>query len=122
MLRFVCDQRLAEGKIHRREWLRLSGLAGLGFLAPPHGDVSARSSATAGFGKARSVVLIYTSGGQYTGGVHGAFQADTGAVAGSGGPRVQADLQGHGGHAASHEQRGTADTHRQFVTGAGDRE
>lgn len=69
MLRFFdSPQRLGE-PLSRREWLRLGGLAGLQFalagqnahrtLAAP-----ARTSAIPGFGRARSVILIYTSGGQ----------------------------------------------------------
>ena len=51
------------GQLSRREWLRIGGLAGLGslrLLAP----VRASEHLRAGFGKARSVILIYASGGQ----------------------------------------------------------
>ncbi len=53
----------------RREWLRLGGLAGLG-LTWGHGLLPRLSAAPApaalypGFGKARSVIVIFTSGGQ----------------------------------------------------------
>jgi hypothetical protein len=59
MLRFVCD---------RREWLRLGGLAGLGLTAWPRRPAAAaaaeRSASAPGFGRARSVILVYASGGQ----------------------------------------------------------
>src|SRR4051794_11383345 len=61
MLRFVCD---------RREWLRLGGLAGLGLAglglaAWPGGPGSATPrQPTPGFGRARSVTLVYAGGGQ----------------------------------------------------------
>ncbi|MEX0713652.1 MAG: DUF1501 domain-containing protein, partial [Pirellulales bacterium] len=54
--------------MNRREWLRIGGLAGLGvgvtgrgLLAGAGGDTAPRP---AGFGRARSVILVYTSGGQ----------------------------------------------------------
>jgi len=50
---------------HRREWLRLS-LAGLGLMTAPRGALAApRSTASwPGFGRAKSVILFYASGGQ----------------------------------------------------------
>ncbi|MEX2121414.1 MAG: DUF1501 domain-containing protein [Pirellulales bacterium] len=52
----------------RREWLRIGGLAGLGvgitgqqLFAGTGGETAGRP---AGFGRARSVILVYTSGGQ----------------------------------------------------------
>lgn len=59
MLRFVHE----DGRLNRREWLRIGGLAGLGLLS---GSVKAapRAQRIAGFGKAKSVLLIYASGGQ----------------------------------------------------------
>src|SRR6516165_10634831 len=65
MLRLVLPQRSPGGLLTRREWLRL-GLSGLGLT----GAVAARGSSTspvsgaAGFGKAKSVILVYTGGGQ----------------------------------------------------------
>lgn len=53
MLRLLLD---------RREWLRVGGMAGLGMSLPS--ILQAASGATgAGFGKAKSVLLIYTPGG-----------------------------------------------------------
>jgi hypothetical protein len=57
VLRFVCD---------RREWLRVGGLGGLGLLT---GAARAAPSESAphtapGFGKAKSVLLVFTGGGQ----------------------------------------------------------
>jgi hypothetical protein len=54
VLRFVCER-----KGSRREFLRIGGLAGLSLLSPAVGR-----SSTPGFGKARSVIFVYTSGGQ----------------------------------------------------------
>ena len=63
MLRFFADHRSPGGLLTRREWLRVGGLAGLGLLAG-----SRASGATArpfpGFGKAKSVLVVFTSGGQ----------------------------------------------------------
>src|SRR5947209_10267770 len=64
VLRFVSDQRLSDGSITRREFLRVGSLASLGMLAPPQRALSSRPPGGPGFGRARSVVLIYTSGGQ----------------------------------------------------------
>jgi hypothetical protein len=72
VLRFMTQPRSSEGRITRREWLRLGGLAGLGLgahsLAEPLPSQAAaslvRPSDFPGFGKARSVLLIYASGGQ----------------------------------------------------------
>ena len=55
------------GKLTRREWLRIGGLAGAGCLAPFAADAREGSTLAvprAGFGKARSVIFIYASGGQ----------------------------------------------------------
>jgi hypothetical protein len=58
VLRFVFEQSTASGSLTRREWLRLGGL-GLLAGAAPHA-----TAAAPGFGRARSVILVYTSGGQ----------------------------------------------------------
>jgi hypothetical protein len=57
VLRFMLEE---NGRLSRREWLRVGGLAGLGLLAGPSGRVLSAP----GFGRARSVILVYTSGGQ----------------------------------------------------------
>jgi hypothetical protein len=65
VLRFVFDSQTGH-RPSRREWLRLGGLAGLG-LATGLGRLRAapaRGRTPAGFGKAKSVLLIYASGGQ----------------------------------------------------------
>ena len=78
MLRFVTDDWGARGT--RREWLRIAGCTGLaglaGGLSHPlglhpaglhSGDLLQAAPSLAGlpgFGKARSVILVYTSGGQ----------------------------------------------------------
>lgn len=53
MLRLLLD---------RREWLRIGGLAGLGLALPVRASASSEIRQP-GFGKAKSVLLIYTSGG-----------------------------------------------------------
>jgi hypothetical protein len=67
MLRFVCQQHIANHSFTRREWLRIGGLAGLsltGAFTPSAHGKAPPSSAASGFGKAKSVILLYTSGGQ----------------------------------------------------------
>lgn len=66
MLRFLTNDGSADGKITRREWLRIGGLAGLGLAGFQRAARSAESAATTapGFGKARSVILVFASGGQ----------------------------------------------------------
>lgn len=68
MLQFVTRHSRPGQRCSRREWLRIGGLAGLGLAlnrstATP---VAAANGAPtfAGFGRARSVVLFYASGGQ----------------------------------------------------------
>ncbi len=54
------------GGLTRREWLRLGGLFGLG-LALPRSNASALSTLrhdSPGFGKAKSVLFVFASGGQ----------------------------------------------------------
>jgi hypothetical protein len=69
MLRFVTNEPGAGG-VTRREWLRIGGLASLGLTAaalPGPAPVRAAASgapSSPGFGKAKSVLLVYTSGGQ----------------------------------------------------------
>ncbi|AWM38422.1 hypothetical protein GobsT_34370 [Gemmata obscuriglobus] len=48
--------------LSRRDWLRIGVPAALGFSAPPAGAKPA--AAAAGFGRAKSVVVVFTSGGQ----------------------------------------------------------
>lgn len=67
MLRFICPQRLSNGTLSRREWLRIGGLAGLGLTGAGTQRTQGKtppSSGAFGFGKAKSVILLYTSGGQ----------------------------------------------------------
>src|SRR5262245_48632317 len=64
MLRFVDDCRLCSRQVTRRDWLRIGTLAGLG-LATRHarsGDEPA--SRIRGFGRAKSVILVFANGGQ----------------------------------------------------------
>jgi hypothetical protein len=66
MLRFVCDEPRSRGWFTRREWLRVCTLAGVGAvsrkqLSPP--SASAAPPRTQGFGRAKSVILLFTGGG-----------------------------------------------------------
>lgn len=69
-MRFLRQPWWAGEPLSRREWLRIGGLAGLGLLAPNVGVPTALAtgtkerSAIPGFGRAKSVILIYASGGQ----------------------------------------------------------
>jgi len=71
MLRFLREQRLSSGRLARREWLRCvfdSGLrlGGLGLLGLA-GRAASGEAATErppGFGKAKSVILVFCNGGQ----------------------------------------------------------
>ena len=71
MLRFVHDDRLRSGRISRRQWLAISSLAGLKLSGLPLAGQSRSASAgepttnaVAGFGRAKSVILVFASGGQ----------------------------------------------------------
>jgi hypothetical protein len=59
VLRFVTGDRLT-----RREWLRLGGLFGLGLALPRNCVASSGRHAFPGFGKAKSVLFVFASGGQ----------------------------------------------------------
>jgi hypothetical protein len=63
VLRFFADHRSSGGVLTRREWLRVGGLASLGLLS---GSRAAGAAARPfpGFGKAKSVLVVFTSGGQ----------------------------------------------------------
>lgn len=59
MLRLTFGSR---NSLSRREWLRIGGVAGLTGLAAP-ARANARRDAAPGFGRARSVLVIFTAGG-----------------------------------------------------------
>jgi hypothetical protein len=63
MLHFLRDQRLPSGRILRREWLRLAS-AGCLAMAGSGVRASERSARMPGFGKAKSVILVFANGGQ----------------------------------------------------------
>jgi Protein of unknown function (DUF1501) len=63
MLRFVHEQRLSSGRLARREWLRLGGLGLLG-LAGRVASAEPVPEKPPGFGKAKSVILVFCNGGQ----------------------------------------------------------
>src|SRR5947207_795770 len=61
MLRFLCDEPSSGGRLTRREWLRIGGLAGLGAATTARAD--SPSPHQPGFGRARSVLVVFTGGG-----------------------------------------------------------
>ena len=69
MLRFFDQHPGTSPNLCRREWLRLGGLAGFGWALPgliparAHADESL-AAAVPGFGKAKSVIIVFASGGQ----------------------------------------------------------
>jgi uncharacterized protein (DUF1501 family) len=63
VLRLVTESRIAAGRLSRRDVLRLGGLAGLGMLTPASDASPAARATSPGHGRARSVLVIYTSGG-----------------------------------------------------------
>ena len=66
MLRFVTSEKYASGKLTRREWLRIGGAAGLSLSALLNKSHSADTGQLTipGFGRAKSVILVFASGGQ----------------------------------------------------------
>lgn len=69
MLRFFSGPGRFGESLSRREWLRVGGLAGLqlgimGKRGSAEMTATATTSTIAGFGRAKSVIVIYTSGGQ----------------------------------------------------------
>jgi hypothetical protein len=65
MLRFCQDFRHASGRVTRRDWLQISALAGLtaslGSRATANDETGSRIP---GFGRAKSVILVFANGGQ----------------------------------------------------------
>src|SRR5438067_11849479 len=64
MLRFVEDFRLPSGQVTRRQWLRLGTLAGLGLATGRFVPAAESAGSIPGFGQAKSVILVFTNGGQ----------------------------------------------------------
>ncbi|MDX1946659.1 MAG: DUF1501 domain-containing protein [Pirellulaceae bacterium] len=64
MLRLVTDHRLRDGTLTRRDWLRCGALAGIGAAARTASGAEAAASKIPGFGRAKSVVLVFANGGQ----------------------------------------------------------
>ncbi|MFQ5732796.1 MAG: DUF1501 domain-containing protein [Planctomycetaceae bacterium] len=67
MLSFLRDERCSRGGMTRREWLRIGGWAGLGLALPPVRAAAAPDAGAEGkpgFGNAKSVIVVFTSGGQ----------------------------------------------------------
>jgi hypothetical protein len=68
MLSFLHQDKTGS-QIRRREWLRIGGLAGINWALPgliPQRSVAADliASQAPGFGKAKSVIVVFASGGQ----------------------------------------------------------
>ncbi|MEO6811835.1 MAG: DUF1501 domain-containing protein, partial [Isosphaeraceae bacterium] len=61
MIRFITNP--SDHVFNRREWLRIGGLAGLGLVSKPPASMAA-SRGVPGFGRAKSVILVYANGGQ----------------------------------------------------------
>jgi Protein of unknown function (DUF1501) len=65
MLRFIDELRLANGCLSRRDWLRLSTVGSLGLAARASAIGNDQpASRLPGFGRAKSVVLVFANGGQ----------------------------------------------------------
>lgn len=66
MLRFLSSSDSRPATLSRREWLRIGGLGSLASMIGTRGAKGSESGGTSvpGFGRARSVLLIYASGGQ----------------------------------------------------------
>jgi hypothetical protein len=66
MIRFVSEMPGSGLISTRREWLRIGGLAGLGLAtrATAASGRSVESTVGPGFGKAKSVIVVYANGGQ----------------------------------------------------------
>jgi hypothetical protein len=67
MLRFVHNQRLSSGRLLRREWLRIASLGGLALVSRSTPRLLASeppADHSPGFGKAKSVIVVFANGGQ----------------------------------------------------------
>lgn len=64
MIRFITGHSVLGAAIGRREWLRIGGLAALGAsVVARHADAGGQRGVP-GFGRAKSVILVYANGGQ----------------------------------------------------------
>src|SRR5262245_32816605 len=65
MLDLVKKRRSGSGRITRRQWLQFGSLASLGALAAPRPGLAEQPAEKfPGFGRAKSVILVFASGGQ----------------------------------------------------------
>jgi hypothetical protein len=64
MLRFSEHMRLASGGLSRRQWLRIGTYGMLGCGAAKLGRGSEQAARVPGFGRAKSVILVFANGGQ----------------------------------------------------------
>lgn len=64
MLSFVHDLCLPTGRFTRREWLRIGALGSLAAVRGVRGDTTASQARGPGFGRAKSVILVFANGGQ----------------------------------------------------------
>ncbi len=63
MLRLVDNLRLPSGRLTRREWLRLGMLGGMA-LGGSQASGAPEEKGAAGFGRAKSVIVVFCNGGQ----------------------------------------------------------
>ncbi len=70
-LQFLTGETAARSGLSRREWLRVGGLGGFGLMTAAGLDVARAvevgtqsQQKSAGFGKAKSIILLYAAGGQ----------------------------------------------------------
>jgi hypothetical protein len=64
MLRFVDELRLPGGRMTRRTWLWVSALGGAAWTASQNAIGETGAKKPAGFGRAKSVILVFANGGQ----------------------------------------------------------
>lgn len=64
MLRLLSSAHRTGIPLHRRELLRIGALGGLGFGICPRAFAGSTGNSAAGFGRAKSVIVVYTNGGQ----------------------------------------------------------
>lgn len=66
-LRFIADDDMSRVHVNRREWLRIGSLASLGLGASAQNSCAENNPGVIippGFGRAKSVIMLYASGGQ----------------------------------------------------------
>ena len=64
MFTLLDNHRHANGRFTRRQWLQFGGLLGLGSITSAGAQVEPAAAKLPGFGRAKSVIVVFTSGGQ----------------------------------------------------------